>query len=81
LLYQYAKGGTKVDLQGRQIRPATIQRFQEFSAAMERQAYDSEEGRQALARNFGDTFWYYFVSRKAASEQSLDRHIEYKYTK
>jgi tetratricopeptide (TPR) repeat protein len=73
LLYQQAKQSAKVDLQGRQIRPATLRRFQEFSAAIKRRALDSAEGRQALTRDFGDTFWYHLVSGRPTIDQSADR--------
>jgi hypothetical protein len=76
LLHQQAKGSAAVDLQGRQIRPATLRRFQEFTAAVRRQAPDTPEGRQALVRDFGDTFWYHYVAGRSAIDQSADRPTE-----
>ena len=68
LLYQQAKDRPKVDLQGRQIRPETVRRFQQFSAGINRRAHESAAGRLALAREFGDTFWYQYLSGRATLE-------------
>jgi tetratricopeptide (TPR) repeat protein len=69
LLYQQLKG-IPVDLHGRQIRPETVQRFRGFSEALNR-ARENPEDRPALARNFGDTFWFYFYTRPKAGPQSV----------
>lgn len=66
LLHQQLKGAS-VDLHGRQVRPETVARFQLFSAALKRRAYESQAGRQALARDFGDTFWYHYYTKPAAA--------------
>ena len=65
LLRQQLKGA-QVELHGRQIRSETVQRFREFTEALNR-ARNSAEDRAALARDFGGTFWYYFYSRPARS--------------
>jgi hypothetical protein len=65
VLYQHVKG-TPVDLHGRQIHPETVQRFRQFAEALQRARKDPED-RQALARSFRDTFWFYFYTRPAAS--------------
>lgn len=71
LLFQRLKG-VQVVLRGRQIRPETVQRFRQFSDAMNRRAYETAEGRRALARDFGDTFWYhYYASQTAARQTSI----------
>ncbi len=66
LLYQRLNG-IAVDLHGRQIRPETLQRFGEFIEAL-RRARKNPADRPALARNFGDTFWFYYYIRPAASQ-------------
>ena len=68
LLYQRLKS-TTVDLHGRQIRPETLQRFGEFTQALNR-ARNNPDDRPALALNFGDTFWFYFYTRPTAGQQS-----------
>ncbi len=72
LLFQRLKG-VQVVLRGRQIRPETVQRFRQFSDAMNRRAYETAEGRQALARDFGDTFWYHYYSSQTAARQTSTR--------
>lgn len=72
LLFQRLKG-VQVVLHGRQIRPETVQRFRQFSEAMNRRAYETAEGRQVLARDFGDTFWYHYYSSQTAARQTPTR--------
>lgn len=72
LLFQRLKG-VEVVLHGRQLRPETIRRFQQFSQAMNRRAYESAEGRRALARDFGDTFWYHYYASQMAPKQPANR--------
>ena len=55
LLFQGLKG-VQVDLHGRQIRPKTLQRFQQYCQAA---AMTAQDGR-TLAGDFGDTYWYYY---------------------
>ena len=62
LVYMQSNG--QVDLKGRQIRPATLQRFQKFTAILQRHANGNQKDLQELAMNFGDTFYYYYLSRK-----------------
>ena len=56
-----------VRLYGRQLDPAVVQRFAEFSAALARHRGDRDEARRALAPLFGNTFWYYYAFRAAAA--------------
>jgi hypothetical protein len=76
LLHQRKNGGANMDLQGRQIRPATLQRFREFAAAMQRGTDRTAEGKAALARDFGDTFWLYCISGRPASLPIKDSESE-----
>lgn len=64
LLFAQLQNGAEVDLRGRQLRPETRQRFQRFSEALMRRMHESPEGRQVLAREFGDTFWHYYYFPK-----------------
>jgi tetratricopeptide (TPR) repeat protein len=66
LLCQRLKG-IPVDLHGRQIRPETLQRFGEFTQALNRARHNPDD-RPALARDFGDTFWFYFYTRPTAGQ-------------
>ena len=59
LLYQGFKG-VHVDLDGRQIRPETLQRFQQFCQATSARLFGTAEGDRKLARDFGNTYWYYY---------------------
>ncbi len=61
LLYQRLNG-MPPQLENRRIRPETLQRFKQFSEAMDQRLYNSPQGRKILERNFGDTFWYYFCA-------------------
>jgi hypothetical protein len=67
LLHQQLNPGVTVDLCGRQMRPETLQRFQRFTEALGRRVHESPDGLEALARDFGDTFWYYWLTRRTAS--------------
>ncbi len=69
LLFQQA-AGVRVELNGRAIRPETVERFRQFTEAVLRLKGSAEE-QAALAARFGDTYWYYFYgarSRKLAAE-------------
>jgi hypothetical protein len=66
LLYQRLNG-VPVDLHGRQIRPEAVQRFGQFIEALNR-ARKNPNDRPALARNFRDTFWFYFYTRPTAGQ-------------
>lgn len=68
LFQQTAK--VQVDLQGRTIRPETLERFRQFGEAV-RQFRGTVEDQKALAAGFGDTYWYYYFavrSRQRAKE-------------
>jgi len=69
LLYQITSR-TPVDLRGRSIRSETIERFRRFSDAMNQRVLDTDEGRRAMARDFGDTYWYYYFARQSAAKTS-----------
>jgi len=56
LSFQALKGAP-VDLRGRQIHPETVQRYQQFCQAAARLRAGADHGN--LARDFGDTYWYY----------------------
>jgi|YelNatPaOPRAMG01_1025707.scaffolds.fasta_scaffold05164_2 hypothetical protein len=77
VLYQHLQGGNPVELHGRQIRPETLQQFQQFAQAVARQTYQTPQGQQALARQFGHTYWhYYFFGQQAALGTSPVRATE-----
>ena len=59
LLYQGLKG-VQVDLHGRQIRPETLQRFQQYCQATATKLFGTAEGNSKLPVDFGDTYWYYY---------------------
>jgi hypothetical protein len=67
LLFDKLKG-THTVLPGREVRPETIRRFKRFSDAMDQKLYSTAEGRQQMARDFGDTYWYYYFDRPADSQ-------------
>jgi hypothetical protein len=73
LLYSQTKEGTQVDLQGLSIRPETLRRFQQFREAARN---ENAEGRRALARDFGDTFWFHYLSEPAATGQTSIQPVE-----
>jgi hypothetical protein len=51
----------EVELNGRTIRPETLERFQQFKEAA-RQFSGTPEELAAMAANFGDTYWYYYYA-------------------
>ncbi len=55
----------KVELGACRIRPETAERFRRFSAELDRKLEQTEEGRRQLTRDFGDTFWYFYLARKS----------------
>jgi hypothetical protein len=63
LLFQQIKN-VHVELRGRKIRPETIERFQRFNEAMRGSPLASPEGQSMLARDFGDTYWYYYLKHQ-----------------
>ena len=64
LLFQQIKN-VQVQLRGRQIRPETVVRFQRFTEAERGLSLGTPEGRAALARDFGDTYWFYYLNHQA----------------
>ncbi|MGO8927789.1 MAG: DUF6057 family protein, partial [Limisphaerales bacterium] len=69
LLYQ-ATSRRPVELHGRSIRPETSERFRRFTEAMNQRVLETDEGRRAMARDFGDTFWYYYLGRRSGAKSS-----------
>ncbi len=61
LFYERSKN-VQVELRGRKIRTETVERFQRFSEEASGPAAATPEGRAALARDFGDTYWFYFFT-------------------
>jgi hypothetical protein len=59
LLYRDRAPAKPLDLRGRQIRPATIERYRHFSDLIRRHQGQPELAYAALATEFGDTFWFY----------------------
>ncbi|MBN2506785.1 MAG: hypothetical protein JXQ71_08835 [Verrucomicrobia bacterium] len=74
LLHQQSRTRTNALLPRLPIRPATVRRFQEFSAAVQRRVQNTAEGRRDLARDFGDTLWHHYLSAINASEPPADWH-------
>ena len=64
LLFQQLKN-VHVELRGRKIRPETVARFQRFSEALRGSPLATPEGQSMLARDFGDTYWYYYLKHQA----------------
>ena len=55
--------GVSFELKGRAIRPETTARFHQFREAA-RKLQGRANGRALMAANFGDTYWYYYASRR-----------------
>ena len=70
VLLRQQMSGAPVELHGRSLRPETIERFRRFTDAMNRRVLDTDDGRHAFARDFGDTFWYYYFARRSAVKPS-----------
>src|ERR1035437_2866018 len=64
LLFQQVKN-VQVQLRGRQIRPETVARFQRFTEAERGLPLETREGWAALGRDFGDTYWFYYLNHQA----------------
>ncbi len=64
LLFQQIKN-IHVELRGRKIRPETVERFQRFNEAVRDSSIASREDQSMLARDFGDTYWYYYLKHQA----------------
>jgi hypothetical protein len=69
-LLRQQMSGAPVELHGRSFRPETIERFRRFTDAMNQRVLDTDEGRRAMAREFGDTFWYYYFGRRSGAKPS-----------
>ena len=69
LLHQRLKGGQKIDLRGRPIDLRTEQEFEQFQAQTDRFQGRLEEGRAVLARDFGQTYWFYFIYAQTLGQQ------------
>lgn len=63
LLYQNLSGA-RIEL-SRPVRPETAQRFAAFSEAMRQKLYSTPAGQAQLAREFGDTYWYYYYATQS----------------
>jgi tetratricopeptide (TPR) repeat protein len=57
--------GLHFDLHGRTISEATRQRFQNFRETLSHLEGKNPSAVLSLARDFGDTFWYYYLVRQA----------------
>jgi len=54
--------GPPVDLRGRRISVETTQRFERFRQLLEAQERGTAGIKAKLARDYGDTFWYHYLS-------------------
>lgn len=67
LLYEQMSGN-RVELKGRQIRPETALRFKRYVEAVNRGGFEDADKREALAQEYGDTYWFYFFSTQALAQ-------------
>ncbi len=65
LLYQHLQR-TRLEINGLQPGRETAQRFERFVSGMGQQVHRTPEGRARLLGEFGDTFWYYYLSSPRA---------------
>jgi len=70
LLYQMFSGVPNLDLHGRQISSRTLQRYREFGEVVRRHEEDPAAARAALAKDYGDTYWYYYTFSRTGAVQS-----------
>jgi hypothetical protein len=70
LLCAQQRGSPPVSLPGRGIRSETRRRFVRLVESLRRLDPKTPAGRQALGRDFGNTYWLYHLSRAAAASQS-----------
>jgi hypothetical protein len=61
LLSQFLLKKPPVELPGRQIRPVTIQRFNQFADRVNRGDFNTPDGRRSLLKDFGNTYWFYYL--------------------
>jgi hypothetical protein len=59
LLYAERKDAKPLDLQGRRVSEETVRRFQRFVDVLRRNRARAPDLEPALARDFGDTYWFY----------------------
>ena len=50
-------------LPGRPIRPVAIERFSRFAQLLDQHRGDRAAARRALAPEFANTYWFYYVFR------------------
>lgn len=53
------RSAPEFNLFGRTIRPETVQRFDRFTRVLANYQGDASAARGSLARDFGDTYWFY----------------------
>jgi len=68
LLYA-ATTGQEIEMAGFRIRPAAIAGFAEFRQILARHKDDLEAARLALRRDYGCSYWFYYVFSEAARER------------
>jgi hypothetical protein len=71
LLHQQTQG-KRIEIAGREPRAETVERFKRFNEALQRQAHKTPEGRAFLAREFGDTFWFYYLTSRNRNAAGAD---------
>ncbi len=74
LLFQQFSG-MQVEVRGKQVRPATAERFRQFQDAV-RRMNGKPENQLAIAEEFGDTYWYFYGVRTL--QRSQDRQAQSK---
>jgi len=67
LLYT-AMTGKKVDLHGRRINAETVHRFQKFMRQFQLHKQDLQTAAKTLEKEFGDTYYYFYLFLLDASE-------------
>lgn len=69
LIYQ-AFAGKEVKLQNLRVRDSTRKRFEEFGRVMDQETQLKRNPLPALAAEFGNTFWYYYVSHQSRAAET-----------
>ncbi len=64
LLHQ--SSSAPADLHPHKVSPATIERYRRFSPVLQRHSGGQAAAREALAAEFGDTFWFYALFGETA---------------
>jgi len=70
LLCEQKQASPPVNVPGRGIRAETRRRFIQLLESLRRLDPKTPEGHQTLWRDFGNTYWFYHLSRSAAASQS-----------